>query len=115
MLMLALSTTFSLSSCSKDDDDSSSNPIVGTWTTTNYGEVSTITFNSNGTCTYKNVDGGYVETDSGKYTVSGSKLSIWWESERKYWEEDGPWTTTFVITGNTMKTSEGGGTTWTRK
>ena len=43
--------------------------------------------------------------------VDGNKLYIWWESEEEY----GPWSTTFTISGNTMTTTEGGGTTWTRK
>ena len=40
------------SSCSKDDDESSSNSIIGTWYTEAYS-YEEITYNSDGTCTYR--------------------------------------------------------------
>ena len=99
-------------SCSKDDDnESSSNPIVGTWYTEVYG-YEEITYNSDGTCTYRDYksDKKTVSyTDLGTYQVEGNRLTIWWN------DENSAWTTTFSISGNKMNTSENGGTVWTRK
>ena len=107
-----------LTSCSKDDDGgSSSNPIVGTWYTEAYS-YEEITYNSDGTCTYRRYKSDHTtirDTDSGTYKIEGNKLSIWWESEKKYWDIDGPWTTSFSINGNKMTTSEDGGIVWTKK
>ena len=105
-----------LTSCSKDDDDSSSNSIVGTWYTESepkgYLQVEEITYNSDGTCTYRRYKSDRTtinDTDSGTYKVEGNKLSIWWAGSST------PWTTTFSINGNKMTTSENGGTIWTKK
>ena len=131
-IISVLSLTFGLlvsvcafTACGSDDDgnnDSSSNPLVGTWYTETIekGEVeyTEITYNANFTCTWREYESDrktVVDTDEGSYKVDGNKLSIWWESEKKYWDEDGPWTTTFTISGNKMTTSEGGGTIWTKK
>ena len=105
--------------CGGDDDDnggSSSNPLVGTWYTEGeekgYPTYEEITYNANNTCTwrdYKSDKTTIKETDSGTYKVDGNKLSIWWSGSST------PWTTTFSISGNKMTTTEGGGTTWTRK
>jgi len=112
------------SACGGDDDNggSSSNSIVGTWYTEGVEKgnptYSEITYNADNTCTwrdYKSDKTTIKESDRGKYKVEGNKLSIWWESEKKYWDTDGPWTTIFTISGNKMTTTEGGGTTWTKK
>ena len=114
-----------LVSCSKDDDDKntpSSNPLVGTWYTESEdkGEIeyTEVTYNADFSCSWREYESDRTtlkDSDTGKYEVSGNKLSIWWNSEAKYWDEDGPWTTTFTINGNKMTTSENGGTTWTKK
>lgn len=107
----------SLTACSSDDDDnnSSSNPLIGTW----YCEfmdgeliISEITFNKDYTCTSKeyNSDRTTIKfADTGIYKVDGNKVSIWWDSEKEYWAEDGPYTFTFTITGNKMSATDAGG------
>lgn len=100
-----------LTSCSKDDDDSSSNSIVGTWYTEAYS-YEEITYNSDGTCTYRRYKSDHTtirDTDSGTYKVEGNKLTIWWASSSS------PWTTSFSINGNKMTTTEDGGIVWTRR
>lgn len=115
---------FAFTACGSDDDnnETSSNPIVGTWwvenTSKGYIKYTEITYNADLTCTWREYEQDRTtlkRSDTGKYKVEGNKLSIWWESEKKYWDEDGPWTTTFTISGNKMTTTEAGGTTWTRK
>ena len=114
VLLFSVFTALALASCSSsdsDDNDSSKNPLVGTWYTdkTDHTEI---TYKADFTCTGQWYEGSKVKyTDKGKYKVDGNKLYIWWESEEEY----GPWSTTFTISGNTMTTTEGGGTTWTRK
>jgi hypothetical protein len=125
LLTVLMSVSFSACSSSDDDDDnggSSSNPIVGTWYTEGeekgYSTYTEITYNADYTCTWREYNSDKTtikESDSGKYKVEGSTLSIWWNSEKKYWDTDGPWTTIFTISGNKMTTTEAGGTTWTRK
>lgn len=103
-------------SCSKDDDnDSSSNPIVGTWYTESepkgYLQYEEITYNSDGTCTYRRYKSDKTtisDTDSGTYKVEGNKLTTVWADGEIF-------TTTFSISGNKMTTSENGGTTWFKK
>lgn len=111
-LILGMFVSIALfSSCSKDDDDSSSNPIVGTWYTEVYG-YEEITYNADGTCTYRDYksDKKTVSySDSGTYSIDGNKLTIWWN------DESSAWTTTFSINGNKMTTSEDGGIVWTKK
>lgn len=53
-LVVLLGSTIAISSCSKDDNDVSSNSIVGTWSCNNhyYGGSDTFTFKSNGTYTW---------------------------------------------------------------
>ena len=116
-----LVSSFAFTACGSDDEDnndSSSNPLVGTWYTETIekGEVeyTEITYNANFTCTwreYKSDRKTVVDTDEGSYKVDGNKLSIWWKIEGN----DEPWTTTFTINGNKMTTTEGGGTIWTKK
>lgn len=123
-LMIGLMvSTFALTACGGDDNnDSPSNPLVGTWyiESVEKGETyySEITYNSDYTCTwreYKSDRKTLLDSDAGKYKIEGNTLSIWWNSEQKYWDEDGPWTTTFTISGNKMTTTERGGSTWTKK
>lgn len=115
---------FAFTACGSDDDnnETSSNPIVGTWwvenTSKGYIKYTEITYNADLTCTWREYEQDRTtlkRSDTGKYKVEGSTLSIWWNSEKKYWEEDGPWTTIFTISGNKMTTTEAGGTTWTKK
>jgi len=119
-LMLGLLVSFALfTACGSDDDDGgSSNPIVGTWWIEKSGQYTEMTFNANKTCTwwnYKTDRTTLLRSDKGTYEINGNTLAIWWESEKKYWDEDGPWTTTFTIKGNQMITTEGNGNTWTKK
>ena len=117
--LLTVLMSVSFSSCSKSDDDnggSSSNPLVGTWYTEGVEKGSPtyteITYNADYTCTwrdYKSDKTTIKESESGKYKVEGSTLSIWWSGSST------PWTTTFSISGNKMTTSEAGGTVWTKK
>ena len=122
--MLLMATTLAFTACSSDDD-SLSNPLVGTW----YGEYEDkkgnmryeeITYNSDYTCTWrlyaKESTTAIVDSDIGTYEIRGNTLSLWWESERKYWNE-GPYTLTYRISGNKMITQSeyGKSETWTRK
>ena len=109
------------SACSKSDDDdnnggSNANTIVGTWYLTDKdGRYIELTFKADGTCTYyKKGTSGKVYTDKGTYTAINDALSIWWDSEIDDKHKD-PLTWTFKIEGNKLITSEGSGTTWTRK
>lgn len=126
-LMLGLFVSVcALTACSSDDDDdnNSSNPLVGTWYTIGSGGkdeetiYTEITYKADYTCTwreYKADQTTIIGSDTGTYEINGNALYIWWEREKKYWQEDGPWTTTFSINGNKMTTTEKGGTTWTKK
>lgn len=116
--------TFTLVSCSSDEDDNSStNPLIGTWYTEYEVEESVkhyeeITYKADNTCTWKEIDYDRTYTDLGKYSVEGNKISIWWESEKDLWEKEGPFVMTFTISGNKMTTTKGSGsrvTTWTKK
>ena len=108
------------SACSKSDDDNNggsyANTIVGTWYLTDKdGRYIELTFKADGTCTfYKKGTSGKVFTDTGKYTAINDALLVWWDSEIDDKHKD-PWTCTFKIEGNKLITSEGSGTTWTRK
>lgn len=102
-----------LNSCSSDDDDEKVVSIVGTWENVSDGYTTQMTFNSNGSCTWKGwsiSNPSENETDKGTYKVEGNRLSVWWDSE----SDEDAWTCTFVIEGNKMSTSENGGTVWTR-
>ena len=123
-MMMATALSIGFTSCSSDDDDdNSSSSLVGTWYIEgiDHGELeyTEITYNKDLTCTYRCYSSDRTtlkESDTGTYKVEGNKLSIWWESEREYWKEDGPWTTIFSISGNKMTTTEGyGGGVWTKK
>lgn len=125
ILMVAmLGVDFASCSSNEDGDSSSpSNPHVGTWYTESVSSAGKIkytevTYKSDFTCTWKECEADrktIIDTDYGRYQVDGDLLSIWWNSEKKYWEEDGPWHTTFTINGNVMKTTEAGETTWYKK
>lgn len=103
-------------SCSKDNDnESSSNSLVGTWYTESeskgYLRYEEMTYNSDGTCTYRRYKSDQTtisDADSGTYKVEGNKLTIVWANYEIF-------TTTFSISGNKMTTSENGGTTWFKK
>ncbi|MBD5175610.1 MAG: hypothetical protein HDT06_07300 [Bacteroidales bacterium] len=108
--------------CSSDDDDKDVKvPIVGTWYLETVESNNTVcytemTYKNDGTVTYyykeTSKDGKIkTETDKGTYEVIKDVLRIWWESE----DEDEPWSATFTINGNTMTTSENGGTVWHKK
>lgn len=121
-LLLGLCVSVAFTACgSDDDDDASSNPLVGTWCTENVTKgklvYTEITYNKDLTCTWREYRSGRTtvsDSDTGTYKVEGNKLSIWWESEREYWVE-GPWTTIFSISGDKMTTTEANGTVWTKK
>lgn len=109
------------SACSKDDDkgsSSSSNPIVGTWWIENeskgYKYYTELTYNADYTCTYlryryEGDNKNLIDTKTGTYAIDGNKLSILYKGSDK------PWSTTFTVSGNTMTTTEAGGSTWTKK
>lgn len=122
MLIVMMSVTFM--GCSKEDEDNAS-PIVGTWfvektydigTSYEYTSYSEITYNIDGRLTGLWIDtykDGHVVTehDNGKYEIRNNLLMVWWDSDN----DTEAWTVTFTIDGNTMTTSEAGGTVWTRK
>ena len=119
-----LVSSLAFMACGSDDDDNSSNPLVGTWwvatVDANSGVTvyTEITYNADMTCSWKEYRGNRDEPssyDTGTYKIDGNILAIWWNREKEYWDEDGPWTTTFSITGNKMTTTEGKGTVWTKK
>ena len=109
--------------CSSDNEDSPSNPLIGTWYVEGVdheGEsrITEVTYNADNSCTWREYGSDkttIIDADTGTYKVDGNKLSIWWDSEREYWEKDGPWTTTFTINENKMTTTEAGGTVWTKR
>ena len=109
------------SACGGDDDKDappSTNPIVGTWWIENeskgYKYYTEITYNADNTCTwsryrYEGDTKNLIDSKSGTYKIDGNQLSILYKGSDK------PWSTTFTISGNIMTTTEGGGSTWTRK
>ena len=126
MLAIALVSLCTISCGGDDDDDkgTSSNPIVGTWwvegdpSDWKQAVYTEITYNSDMTCSwreYQNSRDQLTSSDTGKYQIDGNTLSIWWNSVKDSWDEEGPWTTTFTINGNKMITTESSGTTWTKK
>ena len=87
-LIATVLAAFTFSSCSKDDDDDS---IVGKWELTSMkmeaegisltfeGEdlgSEILEFKSDGTCISTSEDEGEVEVTQGKYSVSGSELTV---------------------------------------
>lgn len=122
ILLLTVMMMPLVASCGGDDGDdggNTGNPLVGTWwvekTSKGYVKYSEITYNADFTCTwreYKQDRTTLTDSDTGKYKIEGNKLLIWWNSDTT---PDEPWTTTFTISGNKMTTTEGGGTTWTKK
>ena len=109
------------SACGGDDDKDappSTNPIVGTWYIENeskgYRYYYEMTYNADNTCTwlryrYEGDTKNLIDSKSGTYKIDGNQLSILYKGSDK------PWSTTFTISGNIMTTTEGGGSTWTRK
>ena len=107
--------------CGGDDDKDappSINPIVGTWWIENeskgYKYYTEITYNADNTCSwsryrYEGDTKNLIDSKSGTYKIDGNQLSILYKGDEK------PSTKTFTINGNKMTTSEGGGSTWTRK
>ena len=100
------------------DAPSSTNPIVGTWYIENeskgYKYYTEITYNADNTCTwsryrYEGDTKNLIDSKTGTYKIDGNQLSILYKGSDK------PWSTTFTISGNIMTTTEGGGSTWTRK
>ncbi len=65
-----IAIAFCFASCSKDDNDSSSNPIVGTWSYTAYNGSETVTFTSKGKFNSLTVSGGSKTTLNGTYTYN---------------------------------------------
>lgn len=87
--MALLVATITFSACSSDDDDDkTSDYIVGTWQTTNEAASEEIQFLSNGTCyeilslTGSSARLRYI----GNYTLDGNKLTINWTNYQG-WEE----------------------------
>ena len=109
------------SACGGDDDKDAppaTNPIVGTWWIENeskgYKYYTEITYNADNTCSwsryrYEGDTKNLIDSKSGTYKIDGNQLSILYKGSDK------PWSTTFTISGNIMTTTEGGGSTWTRK
>ena len=107
--------------CGGDDDKDappSTNPIVGTWYIENeskgYRYYYEMTYNADNTCTwsryrYEGDIKTLIDSKTGTYKIDGNQLSILYKGSDK------PWSTTFTISGNIMTTTEGGGSTWTRK
>lgn len=129
MMLTVLLMTVGLNACSSDEDDEKDASIVGTWyrestqnagTDLEYTVYAEITYKKDGTVTgyWKEThkDGHEeTETDTGRYEVIKDVLRIWWASEAQENLVEGPWSTTFTISGNKMTTSEDGGVVWTRK
>ncbi len=116
MMLCVMLMAVSFTACGDDDDDDEKyTPVVGVWELESEGYVTQLSFNAYGSCFFRewSVDNPSDEdTDTGRYTVNGNTLSIWWESEA---DDDDPWTCTFKIEGDRMITSENGGTVWIRK
>lgn len=117
-------SVLSLTACSSDDDNSSSsNSLIGTWCTEFMDEeliIAEITFNKDHTCMSKEYysDRTTIKfADTGTYKIDGNKMSVWWNSEKEYWEKEGPYTLTFTITGNKMSVTDERGrvTSYTKK
>lgn len=118
IFMAAFMSIATFVACSNDDDNASSNPLVGTWYTgdKDAGDYTEITFRAGLTCSLKEYDlKGEVFEDNGRYEVDEDLLMVWWDSEKEYWERHGPWKATFAINGKVMTTSEAGGTVWYKK
>lgn len=64
-------------SCSKDEPNESSNPLVGTWSCSNhyYGGTDYYHFNSNGTFTWE-CPGSWFDSQTGHYTFDNGLLFI---------------------------------------
>lgn len=65
-----IAIAFCFTSCSKDDNDSSGNLIVGTWVYTAYNGSETVTFTSKGKFHSVAVSGGSKTTLKGSYTYN---------------------------------------------
>lgn len=95
----------------------SSNPLVGTWyiekESKGYKYYYELTYNADYTCKwwryrYEGDNKNLIDSKSGTYKIDGDQLTIIYDGET-------PSTKTFTVSGNTMTTSEAGGSTWTKK
>ena len=120
MAVLTVVVCSLLAACSSDDDEDGGNvnsAIVGTWYATDDGDYIEWIFNSDGSCGYKEYEADKKTIswyDMGTYKLVDNILSIWWESERRYWDE-GPWSAIVNIQGKTMTTSENESLVWKKK
>ena len=121
MAVLTVIVCSLMAACSSDDDEDESgnvnSAIVGTWYATADGDYTEWIFNSDGSCGWKEytTDKKTVSWyDTGTYKLVDNILSIWWESERRYWDE-GPWSTVVTINGKTMTTAENRSIVWKKK
>lgn len=109
------------SACNSDDDNGSSNPLVGTWWIRyiekgRYHSYAEQTFNADFTCSCAEYDEDkgmkLSSSDTGTYKVDGNTLTIWWK-------ENGyePRTTQFSIKDNKLIVPPDGTTDgiWTKK
>lgn len=107
-----------MTACSSDEEgDETEYTIVGTWYTTTSDGYKEWIFKSDGTCGWKEYESDKKTIswyDTGTYQLFDNILSIWWESERKLWDE-GPWSTVITINGKTMTTSENRSIVWKKK
>lgn len=82
ILFLVLCTTFSLSSCSSDEDSENAYSIIGTWKYTFNGpnDYSLLTLNANGTGHYFELDNGEIDGDEDfRYSYSDNIMTIFYE------------------------------------
>lgn len=82
---LLIGTAVSFSSCKDDDKENENSPtynIIGTWKNTYDSGYTLLTLNSNGTCIWTDVD--YIDgtyTDYGTYTYSNGVLTFYVDGE----------------------------------
>lgn len=120
MTVLTVIVCSLMAACSSDneqDGEIDSNAIVGTWYAMVDGDYTEWIFNSDGSCGWKEYKADKKTVswhDTGSYKLVDNILSIWWESERRYWDE-GPWSTIVTINGKTMTTSEDRSIVWKKK
>lgn len=109
------------SACGGDDDDESSNPLVGTWWIRyiekgKYHSYEELTFNADLTCSVNeyNEDGELKlsYSDKGTYKIDGDYLTIWWNKS-----DNKPYTRAFSVKGNQLIFPSDGTTDgiWTKK
>lgn len=116
MLAILMVTMLSVgfAACGSDDDDNkTSNGVVGTWSGRDGSSTVTLTFNSNNTGMYieSYIDSysGGKETESASFTysmVDGSKGIMMINVPDKWYSGSSTWTYYFVINGNSMSVYE---------